>query len=190
MKAVAIASGVMLVGLMVIIGAGMMFKNQTNGMINVLGALAGAFIAAGIARQFFTQSGWNPWAGGAAILAGMAVGAVVMRIGKSFGEQMSASNLGNTSDYESYASQMPMADTGYASITVADSGFSSKGRHFPVMVEPGESIVSKTQTMLGGGGITLNIGGDIVTSDADDFAERIAVALPEALRRHNDIGGI
>jgi hypothetical protein len=57
-------------------------------------------------------------------------------------------------------------------------------------VEPGESIVSKTQTMLGGGGITLNIGGDIVTSDADDFAERIAVALPEALRRHNDIGGI
>jgi hypothetical protein len=44
--------------------------------------------------------------------------------------------------------------------------------------------------MLGGGGITLNIGGDIVTSDADDFAERIAVALPEALRRHNDIGGI
>ena len=36
-------------------------------------------------------------------------------------------------------------------------------------------------------GITLNIQGDIVTNDADDFAERIAVALPEALRRQNDI---
>jgi hypothetical protein len=64
------------------------------------------------------------------------------------------------------------------------------GRHFPVMVEPGETITSKTQNMLGSGGITLNIGGDIVTNDANDFAERIAVALPEALRRQNDIGGI
>ena len=45
--------------------------------------------------------------------------------------------------------------------------------------------------MLGGaGGITLNIQGDIVTNDADDFAERISQALPEALRRQNDIGGI
>ena len=64
------------------------------------------------------------------------------------------------------------------------------GRHFPIMVEPGESIVSKTQNMLGGSGITLNIAGDIVTNDADDFAERIAVALPEALRRQSDMGGI
>jgi len=65
------------------------------------------------------------------------------------------------------------------------------GRHFPVLVEPGETIVPKTQNMLGGsGGITLNIEGDIVTNDADDFAERIAEVLPEALRMTNDIGGI
>ena len=65
------------------------------------------------------------------------------------------------------------------------------GRHFPVMVEPGETIIPKTQNMLSGGsGITLNIQGDIVTNDADDFAERIAQALPEALRMQNDIGGI
>jgi uncharacterized protein (DUF1684 family) len=73
---------------------------------------------------------------------------------------------------------------------IYDSGGSLGGRHFPVMVEPGETITSKTQNMLGGGGITLNIQGDIVTNDADDFAERIAVALPEALRRQNDMGGI
>jgi len=73
---------------------------------------------------------------------------------------------------------------------IYDTGGALGGRHFPVMVEPGETITSKTQNMLGGGGITLNIAGDIVTSDADDFAERIAIALPEALRKQNDIGGI
>ena len=73
---------------------------------------------------------------------------------------------------------------------IYDSGGSLGGRHFPVMVEPGETITSKTQNMLGGAGITLNIQGDIVTNDADDFAERIAIALPEALRRQNELGGI
>jgi hypothetical protein len=77
---------------------------------------------------------------------------------------------------------------------IYDNGGSLGGRHFPVLVEPGESIIPKTQNMLGGGvhgaGITLNIQGDIVTNDADDFAERIAIALPEALRRQNEIGGI
>ena len=76
---------------------------------------------------------------------------------------------------------------------IYDSGGSLGGRHFPVMVEPGESIIPKTQNMLGGGaggGITLNIGGDIVTNDAEDFAERIAEVLPMALRHQSDIGGI
>jgi hypothetical protein len=58
------------------------------------------------------------------------------------------------------------------------------------MVEPGETIVPKTQNMVGSGGITLNIGGDIITSDAEDFAERIADALPRALRNINDRGGL
>ena len=44
--------------------------------------------------------------------------------------------------------------------------------------------------LSGSSGITLNIQGDIVTNDADEFAERVAVALPEALRRQNDMGGI
>ena len=74
---------------------------------------------------------------------------------------------------------------------IYDMGGGLGSRHFPVLVEPGETIVPKTQNMLGGaGGITLNIQGDIVTNDADDFAERISQALPEALRRQNDIGGI
>ena len=72
-----------------------------------------------------------------------------------------------------------------------DNGGRVGPRHFPVMVEPGETIIPKTQNMLsGGGGITLNIGGDIVTNDAEDFAQRIADVLPEALRRQDDMGGI
>ena len=63
-------------------------------------------------------------------------------------------------------------------------------RHKMVMVEPGETIIPKSQNMLGiGGGITLNMG-DVMVQDGEDFAERVAAALPEALRRQNDIGGI
>jgi hypothetical protein len=69
-----------------------------------------------------------------------------------------------------------------------DGGGRIGPRHFPVMVEPGETIIPKTQNMLGSG-ITLNIQGDIVTNDAEDFAERIAEVLPKALRNINDSGG-
>ena len=72
-----------------------------------------------------------------------------------------------------------------------DTGGSLGSRHFPVLVEPGETIIPKTQNMLGGSsGITLNIQGDIVTNDAEDFAHRIAEVLPQALRAQNDMGGI
>jgi hypothetical protein len=57
------------------------------------------------------------------------------------------------------------------------------------ILQKGETVIPKTRNMLEGG-ITLNIGGDIVTDNAEDFAERIAQVLPEALRRQNDIGGI
>jgi hypothetical protein len=61
--------------------------------------------------------------------------------------------------------------------------------HGMAILQKGETVIPKTRNMLEGG-ITLNIGGDIVTDNAEDFAERIAQVLPEALRRQNDIGGI
>ena len=61
--------------------------------------------------------------------------------------------------------------------------------HGTAILQKGETVIPKTRNMLEGG-ITLNIGGDIVTDDAEDFAERIAAILPEALRRQSDIGGI
>jgi hypothetical protein len=61
--------------------------------------------------------------------------------------------------------------------------------HGLAILQRGETVIPKTRNMLDGG-LTLNIGGDIVTDDAEAFAERIATALPEALRRQADIGGI
>ena len=61
--------------------------------------------------------------------------------------------------------------------------------HGMAVLQKGETVIPKTRNMLDSG-ITLNIGGDIVTDNAEDFAERIAQVLPEALRRQNDIGGI
>jgi hypothetical protein len=61
--------------------------------------------------------------------------------------------------------------------------------HGMAVLQKGETIIPKTRNMLDGG-LTLNIGGDIVTDDAEAFAERIATVLPEALRRQADIGGI
>ncbi len=61
--------------------------------------------------------------------------------------------------------------------------------HGMAVLQRGETVIPKTRNMLDGG-LTLNIGGDIVTDDAEDFAERIAAVLPEALRKQKDIGGI
>jgi len=60
--------------------------------------------------------------------------------------------------------------------------------HGLAMLQKGETIIPKTQNMLDSG-ITLNIS-DIHVQDGEDFAERVAEALPAALRRQNDIGGI
>ena len=92
---------------------------------------------------------------------------------------------------EAETAKMPTYDMG--GMIMYDTGGPRGGglgsRHQAVLVEPGEKIIPKTQTMLGAGGITLNMG-DVMVQDGEDFAERVAAALPEALRKQNDIGGI
>jgi len=56
------------------------------------------------------------------------------------------------------------------------------------ILQKGETIIPKTQNMLGGG-ITLNMG-DVNVQDGEDFAERVAAALPSALQRANEQGAI
>jgi hypothetical protein len=62
--------------------------------------------------------------------------------------------------------------------------------HGLAVLQAGETVIPKTQNMLGGSdsGITLNIHGDVY--DSDNFAQKISEVLPTAIRRNNDIGGI
>ena len=151
----------------------------------ILFALSGAMMAFAVAKQFML-SGPNL---GKAVLAG----AVMMAF---FGNVMNQAMKPPKMEEFTVPPPMDMGgmiyDTGKRpNRDMPDTIPALGGRHFPIMVEPGESIIPKTQNMLSGGaGITLNIQGDIVTNDADEFAERVAVALPEALRRQNDMGGI
>tara|TARA_R100001082_G_scaffold31253_1_gene15862 strand:+ start:9586 stop:11553 length:1968 start_codon:yes stop_codon:yes gene_type:complete len=69
-----------------------------------------------------------------------------------------------------------------------NGGMIAGSRHQLVYVEPGETIVPKTQNMLGGG-MTVNVG-DVYAQDGTDFANKLADALPYALRRVSDRGGI
>ena len=56
-------------------------------------------------------------------------------------------------------------------------------------IEPGVQIVSKTQGMVGmGQGITVNMG-DVYAQDGTDFANKLAEALPHALRTTSYGGG-
>ena len=87
-----------------------------------------------------------------------------------------------------------VSDTGtfYNNMRSARSIYDTGGlapRHQMAFIEPGEQIVSKTQGMVGmGQGITVNVG-DVYAQDGTDFAEKLAEALPRALRRTSYGGG-
>ena len=162
-----INQGLMIAGIALLSKEGEAFK--ALGVI-VLG-VAGAMTALAVAKAA---------ASGGALTGFQTAGALAVGGGIAAATGLAMSSMMKPPD-------IPTADMG---MRMYDMGGGLGNRHFPVMVEPGETIVSKTQNMLGGSGITLNIQGDIVTNDATDFAERIATALPEALRRQNDIGGI
>jgi hypothetical protein len=149
----------------------------------VLFALAGAMMAFAVAQQFALKGGNFV----AAIVAGAAMMAF---FGNVMNKAMQPPKMDDIAPTTMDMGGM-IYDTGKRPNRDMPTVSALGGRHFPIMVEPGETIIPKTQNMLSGGaGITLNIQGDIVTNDADEFAERVAVALPEALRRQNDMGGI
>ena len=80
-------------------------------------------------------------------------------------------------NYDLGGTYMPSYDNG---------GFSTE--HGTAILQKGETVIPKTQNMLGGG-LTLNFG-DIHAQDGTDFAEKVASALPDAIRRVNDQGAI
>jgi len=154
----------------------------------VAGAVMGMAIAWQLARTAM-KGNWAAWAGAA--VAGMLIGYTFHRMMAKLMKPPDVSSLGTlgTTTTEVDYSE-PIYDTGGRITRPRMYGSGGRvGNHFPVMVEPGETITSKTQNMLGGGGITLNMG-DVYANDAEDFAERVAEALPIALQRQSNMGGI
>jgi hypothetical protein len=146
----------------------------------LIGALAGAFM--GLA--FAINAAYGAAEGGVGLLPAVATGAAAGAVFNTLMSKMM--QAGHNIDAPEFAEPVEMATGGRILPQYATGGRMGRG-HFPVMVEGGETIIPKTQNMLGGG-ITLNMG-DVYANDAEDFAERVAVALPLALRRQNDIGG-
>ena len=190
--AVQVASRMLMFGMVLLTQK---FAKDSVVMAGLIGALAGAFMglsfaiqmAANAARIAGDPTTYIPIIGqvnasakyiGAAMATGAALGA---------GMNIVMQQMFKPSDTD-----IPTFDnTDMNAIMQMDSGgriMGRGGRHFPVMVEPGETIIPKTQNMLGGG-ITINMG-NVYANDAEDFAERLAETLPEALRRQNDIGGV
>jgi F0F1-type ATP synthase membrane subunit c/vacuolar-type H+-ATPase subunit K len=156
-------------------------------LAGVIGGLAGMFMglafainAAGGAVKAFA----DPTAK-LEVVKAMAVGAIMMGTFNVIMQKM----MSGAYDVEEPQFTSDTFDLGGRILPMyATGGRARPGQHFPIMVEPGETITSKTQNMLGGG-ITLNMG-DVYANDAEDFAERVAEALPLAMRRQNDMGAI
>jgi TP901 family phage tail tape measure protein len=195
MRAVGIAGIAAMAGVGALLLINIKFAKTAPTMAKVLSAIAGGIAAVGIAA-FIT--------GGSIASLGTALPALIVA-GAAMGVAFSAlmtkmmqgpdmeSMIGDIPEYNIGApTDVPVADTGMR-VRAYDTG--GRPNHRMVMVEPGETIVSKTQNMaggnaaLGGGsGITIAVHGDVY--DADKFASKIAQVLPNALRNVNDAGGI
>ena len=159
-------------------------------LAGVFGAVAGAAMAYAIALQMVAAGMLEVETGGtlmgthgARILGwGVAAGAT---FGILMQQMMKPTNIPEPQFDEA------TMDTGgrYMRRRTMDMGGYTQ-EHGMAMLQAGETVIPKTQNMLGGasGGITLNIHGDVY--DSDNFAKKISEVLPNALRNSNDIGGI
>ena len=80
-------------------------------------------------------------------------------------------------------------DLGGTYIPMRETGGPTRD-HGLAWLQKGETVIPKTQNMLGASqGITVNMG-DVHAEDGTDFAEKLAEALPHAMRRQSDMGVI
>ena len=160
------------------------YAKANKGLAAIIGAVAGAIMGVAIAIQTNMISlqtfGWG-FAGAAAV--GAAAG-VAFNVGM---QQMMAPPDMTGAEYDTF-------DTGGRFMPRRPKMYDMGGptpEHGLAVLQKGETVIPKTQNMLGGGadgGITLYIQGDVY--DGDNFAEKISEALPKALRNINDAGGI
>jgi hypothetical protein len=165
------------------------YAKSSMGLAAVIGAVAGAYMGYAIALNQVAAAKVEVATGGwlfgsrftEAAIMGAAMGAA---FNVMLQQMMKPPDM---SEYEQY----DIYDTGgrFMKRRQYDMGGLTQD-HGLAMLQKGETVISKTQNMLGGatGGITLNIHGDVY--DSDNFAEKISEVLPMAIRKSNDIGGI
>jgi hypothetical protein len=149
-------------------------------VLNYYEAISELGFPAGIAAGLATM---------AVLLAGMhyARGKIQGYFGIGEGGAAQSVSLG-LGGYAGLSSGRQDFDTGGTFLgTTYDSGGPTT-EHGMAWLQKGETVNSKTGNMLEGG-ITLNTG-DVHVQDGEDFANRVAEALPAAIRRVSDSGGI
>jgi hypothetical protein len=153
-------------------------------LAGVIGGLAGAYMGLAIAAQAANTAIWDlsKVAFAASVTSGFAIGAAF---------NIMLQQMMKPPDMSEY--NLDTLDTGGRFIPrrrMYDMGGRYSQDHGMAILQKGETVIPKTQNMLGGasGGITLNIHGDVY--DGDNFAQKISEVLPLALRKSNDIGGI
>jgi hypothetical protein len=161
----------------------------------LIGAATGALLAWGMTWVFAKEAKkLGVYAVPIAIAAGAVMGAAVMALGGAIGRSMGnpaaygVEAEAQLSDFEKAGGMRDSGGPFLGGTRMYESGGPTT-EHGMAILQKGETIIPKTQNMLGGGGgITLNIHGDVY--DSDNFAEKISEVLPLALRKTQDIGGI
>ena len=189
-SAIALSQAGVMIGMFSMIYLTRKFADGSATLAAVIGGLAGAYFGLAFALQLYNAGLLAAMSGPMAFLtmAGLVAAAAVA---------FAALNVAMQDMMKPPKIEYPAldADTTFdlgGRIMYDTGGRPGLGsRHKAVMVEPGETITSKTMNMLDGDlnkGITLNIHGDVY--DGDNFVEKISEALPLALRNINDVGGI
>ena len=191
-------TGITMKGMFLAIGLAvgvMMAAVHTTGLLSdALTVLAGILVMVAAFKAMKALAGIPVVGPVLAIAAGLAIikGAFMMRdaLRDAFGidaeggdgseqiKKISAGKLPEARSYDMGGVYMPIRDTG-----------GPTPDHGMAILQKGETVVPKTQNQLGGGGITVNMG-DVHAEDGTDFAEKLAEALPQAIRRQNDMGVI
>ena len=168
--------------LMGAVGAGMMLGTVESNLMKAVILATQVQYAYNAAMVVSTALKGSSFAGPAAVAVFVASMALMLKVMSDMQNKMRSQ--------QQELKNMAIMDSGGRIMDgrYADNGMTAS-RHQLVYVEPGETIIPKTQNMLGGGGINVNIG-EVYAQDGTDFAEKLADALPYALRQVSDRGGI
>ena len=160
-------------------------------LAGIIGGLAGAYMAYAIALQMVAAGQLEVAVGGTLMgTHGTRILGWGIAAGAGFNIMMQQMMKPDMGDMPELTEPVTM-DTGgrFMSRKMYDLGGYTQ-EHGLAVLQAGETVIPKTQNMLGGNdsGITINISGDVY--DGDNFANKVGKALPYALRNQQDIGAI